>query len=150
MPNNTPTVEIDHISVNVRDLKRARKFYEKALGAIGMKINMDVSSAFGMGPKNEKIFWLARDRNATGHGHYALRVGRRQDVDAFYDAALAAGGTDNGPPGPRPKYGRGYYAAFVKDTEGNNIEIVCYTTAANGTKKRASKKPSRSMQAAHA
>ncbi len=122
-------VELDHLSVPVRDLKRARKFYERALGAIGMKINMDVSSAFGMGSKKQKIFWLSRDASAAGDGHYALRVGRRADVNAFYDAALAAGGEDNGPPGPRPKYGRNYYAAFVKDQEGNNIEVVCYASA---------------------
>jgi catechol 2,3-dioxygenase-like lactoylglutathione lyase family enzyme len=126
MPKHTPVVELDHISVPVRDLKRARKFYETALGAIGMKINLDVSSAFGMGSKGQKIFWLARDRNAAGNGHYALRVDRRDDVQAFYEAALAAGGADNGAPGRRPKYGPSYYAAFVKDLEGNNIEVVCY------------------------
>jgi catechol 2,3-dioxygenase-like lactoylglutathione lyase family enzyme len=130
MEKATSLVELDHISVNVRDLKRARKFYERALGAIGMKINMDVSSAFGMGSKNEKIFWLARDRHAKGHGHYALRVPRREDVKAFYDAAIAAGGTDNGKPGTRPDYGARYYAAFVKDAEDNNIEVVCYAKAA--------------------
>jgi catechol 2,3-dioxygenase-like lactoylglutathione lyase family enzyme len=119
-------VALDHISVEVRDLKAARSFYTAALGAIGMKINLDVSSSFGMGSKNEKIFWLARDRKASGNGHYALRVPSRKDVDAFYGAAIDAGGKDNGKPGPRPDYGPNYYAAFVKDREGNNIEVVCY------------------------
>lgn len=121
----TRTVVLDHIGVNVRDLRKARRFYEAALGAIGM-INMDVRSAFGMGSRSEKIFWLARDAKAVGGGHYALRVDHREEVDAFHAAALAAGGTDNGRPGPRPHYGPSYYAAFVRDPEQNNIEVVCY------------------------
>ena len=123
---HTEIVALDHITVPVRALKTARQFYEAALGALGMKINLEVPSAFGMGSKREKIFWIARDRRAAGNGHYAFRVGRRDEVDAFYEAALAAGGTDNGKPGLRPDYGRGYYAAFVKDPEANNIEVVCY------------------------
>jgi catechol 2,3-dioxygenase-like lactoylglutathione lyase family enzyme len=122
----TKIVALDHISCAVRDLKAARRFYGAALGAIGMKINMDVSSAFGMGSRDEKVFWLARDKDASGSGHYAFRVEHREEVDAFYDAAISAGGIDNGKPGPRPDYGANYYAAFVKDKEGNNIEVVCY------------------------
>jgi catechol 2,3-dioxygenase-like lactoylglutathione lyase family enzyme len=122
----TKIVALDHISCAVRDLKAARKFYGAALGAIGMKINMDVSSAFGMGSRNEKVFWLARDRRASGDGHYAFRVEHREEVDAFYRAAMGARGKDNGKPGLRPDYGSSYYAAFVKDSEGNNIEVVCY------------------------
>ena len=104
-------------------------FYGAALGAIGMKINMDVGSAFGLG----------RDRKAGGGGHYAFRVDHREEVDAFHAAALAAGGKDNGKPGPRPHYGPHYYAAFVMDREGNNIEVVCYARAAG--RKRARKRP---------
>jgi catechol 2,3-dioxygenase-like lactoylglutathione lyase family enzyme len=122
----TKIVALDHLSLPVRGLKAARKFYQAALGAIGMKINMDVDGAFGMGSKNEKIFWLSQDRKAAGAAHLALRVDNREEVDAFHEAALAAGGEDNGAPGPRPEYGRNYYAAFVKDAEGNNIEVVCY------------------------
>ena len=123
---HTKIVALDHISCAVRDLKAARKFYGAALGAIGMKINLDVSSAFGMGSRDEKVFWLARHKDASGSGHYAFRVDHREEVDAFYEAAMAAGGHDNGKPGPRPDYGPAYYAAFVKDREGNNIEVVCY------------------------
>jgi catechol 2,3-dioxygenase-like lactoylglutathione lyase family enzyme len=119
-------VELDHISAPVRDLRAARKFYGAALGAIGMKVNMDVGSAFGMGSGTDKVFWLTRERGATGKGHYAFRVPQRDDVDAFHAAAIEAGGKDNGKPGPRPDYGPNYYAAFVKDREGNNIEVVCY------------------------
>src|SRR6185369_16360034 len=129
-------VELDHISVAVRRYQQARKFYEAALGAIGMTVNMDVGDACGLGANGEKILWLSRDRNATGHGHYALRVGRRDLVNAFYEAALQAGGTDNGPPGPRPDYGPSYYAAFVRDGEDNNIEIVCYERDRRKAKKR--------------
>jgi catechol 2,3-dioxygenase-like lactoylglutathione lyase family enzyme len=122
----TRTVVLDHITVNVRDLRAARAFYSAALGAIGMKINLDFSSAFGLGSRDENIFWLARDRNASGGGHYAFRVDHREEVDAFHAAALGAGGKDNGKPGPRPNYGPHYYAAFVRDREENNIEVVCY------------------------
>src|SRR5262249_41755518 len=120
---HTRTVVIDHITVNVRDLKAARAFYSAALGAVGMKINLDFSSAFGFGSRDENIFWLARDRKASGGGHYAFRVDHREEVDAFHAAALAAGGRDHGAPGARPNYGRNYYAAFVKDREDNNIEV---------------------------
>jgi catechol 2,3-dioxygenase-like lactoylglutathione lyase family enzyme len=129
MPAHTKIVGLDHISAPVKDLKAAREFYGAALGAIGMKINMDVGEAFGMGSKDQKIFWLARDKKAGGGGHYAFQVDNREEVDAFYEAAIEAGGKDNGAPGPRPNYGRNYYAAFVKDKEGNNVEVVCYAAA---------------------
>jgi catechol 2,3-dioxygenase-like lactoylglutathione lyase family enzyme len=122
-------VDLDHISAPVRDLRAARKFYGAALGAIGMRVNMEAGSAFGMGSADEKVFWLIRDRAASGKAHYAFRVEKRADVDAFYAAAIDAGGTDHGKPGPRPGYGRNYYAAFVRDREGNNIEVVCYAAA---------------------
>jgi catechol 2,3-dioxygenase-like lactoylglutathione lyase family enzyme len=123
---HTPIVNLDHITVKVRSLKSARRFYEAALGALGMKVNLEFGSAFGMGSKKEKIFWLARDPRASGNGHYAFRVDAPKEVDEFHRAALAAGGKDHGKPGPRPDYGRNYYAAFVKDPEGNNIEVVTY------------------------
>jgi catechol 2,3-dioxygenase-like lactoylglutathione lyase family enzyme len=123
-------VALDHVSLPVRRLSAARRFYEAALGAVGMTINMDVGSAFGMGSQKQKIFWISAKRGATGGAHQAFRVGTRADVDAFHRAGLAAGGTDNGPPGPRPDYGPHYYAAFVKDPEDNNIEVVCYRKAA--------------------
>jgi catechol 2,3-dioxygenase-like lactoylglutathione lyase family enzyme len=126
----TAIVAFDHVSLPVRRLAAARKFYVAALGAIGMKINMDMGDAFGMGSKSEKIFWLVKNSKASGGTHFAFRVDNREEVDAFYTAALRAGGEDNGPPGPRPDYGRNYYAAFVYDPEGNNIEVVCYAKGA--------------------
>jgi catechol 2,3-dioxygenase-like lactoylglutathione lyase family enzyme len=111
-------------------------------------VNMDVGGAFGMGSRDEKIFWITRDRKAGGGAHHAFRVDNRDEVDAFHAAALAAGGTDNGAPGPRPEYGPNYYAAFVKDREGNNIEVVCYARpdkakAAKPAKRRDPRTPSR-------
>jgi len=139
----TKIVALDHISCAVKDLRAARKFYGSALGAIGMKINMDVSSAFGMGSENEKVFWLARDRKASGGGHYAFRVEHPEEVDAFYEAAMAAGGEDNGKPGPRPNYGPAYYAAFVRDGEGNNSEVVCYARPRPRAAGRQARSPAR-------
>jgi catechol 2,3-dioxygenase-like lactoylglutathione lyase family enzyme len=130
-------VELDHVTLTVRAFKAARRFYVAALGAIGMKINMEFEDAFGMGSKKQLIFWIARDRKASGGLHYAFRVDDRAKVHAFYEAALEAGGSDNGPPGPRPHYGPDYYAAFVKDPEGNNLEVVCYAPAPKRPPKRA-------------
>jgi catechol 2,3-dioxygenase-like lactoylglutathione lyase family enzyme len=119
-------VALDHVSLPVKRLAAARKFYQAALGAIGMTINMDVGTAFGMGSKPEKIFWIVQKRGSAGGAHHAFRVASRADVDGFHRAGLGAGGTDHGAPGPRPNYGPHYYAAFLKDPEGNNIEVVCY------------------------
>jgi catechol 2,3-dioxygenase-like lactoylglutathione lyase family enzyme len=139
----TDTVVIDHMGITVRDLKWARAFYSAALGALGMRINMDVTSAFGFGSRDQKIFWLSGDKNASGGGHYAFRVDHRDEVDAFYAAALAAGGRDNGAPGPRPNYGPNYYAAFVMDKDENNIEVICYAAPAKSTKSTKSTKPTK-------
>ncbi len=130
MKKRTALVSLDHISIPVRRLVAARKFYEAALGAIGMKVNMEVPGAFGMGSKKQKIFWISQDRKAAGGCHLALAVDHHEEVDAFHAAALGAHGKTNGAPGPRPDYGPNYYAAFVHDPEGNNIEVVCYAKAA--------------------
>jgi catechol 2,3-dioxygenase-like lactoylglutathione lyase family enzyme len=147
----TAIVSLDHLTVPVKDLKAARAFYQAALRPLGMRINLDFTSAFGMGSKKENIFWLAQDRQAAGRGHYALRVENPEEVDAFHAAAMRAGGKDNGAPGPRPDYGPNYYAAYIKDREGNNIEVVCYQKrprpaarkakrASNGTRKTTRKR----------
>jgi catechol 2,3-dioxygenase-like lactoylglutathione lyase family enzyme len=137
-PRHTSKVVIDHLGTTVRDLKWARGFYSAALGALGMRINMDFETAFGFGSGGDNIFWLSGDPNATGGGHFAFRVDYQEEVDAFHAAAMAAGGEDNGAPGPRPNYGPNYYAAFVKDRDGNNLEAVCYAKQA-----KASPKPKR-------
>ena len=125
---------IDHMGIAVSDLARSRKFYEAALGALGMSVQMEVTlektesgaSALGFGVPGEKIFWIA-DEERPGEGtHVAFRADRRAQVDAFHAAGLEAGGRDNGKPGLRPHYGPNYYAAFVCDPDGANIEAVCY------------------------
>jgi catechol 2,3-dioxygenase-like lactoylglutathione lyase family enzyme len=146
-PRQTSKVVIDHLGTTVRDLKWARGFYSAALGALGMRINMDFETAFGFGSGGDNIFWLSGDPQATGGGHFAFRVDHQEEVDAFHAAALAAGGEDNGTPGPRPNYGPHYYAAFVKDRDGNNLEAVCYAPAKASAKTKASTKTKRQAKA---
>jgi catechol 2,3-dioxygenase-like lactoylglutathione lyase family enzyme len=108
---------IDHTGVKVSDIERAKAFYRVALAPIG----------FGAPPKAD--FWIAQGTPNQPPVHVAFRVGERALVDAFYAAALAAGGRDNGAPGPRPHYHAGYYGAFVLDPDGHNIEVVCHEPA---------------------
>lgn len=125
---------IDHMGIAVSDIDRSRKFYEAALGPLGMSVQMTATSeqtesggtALGFGAPGEKIFWIA-DGERPGEGtHVAFRADRRAQVDEFHAAAIGAGGRDNGAPGLRPHYGPSYYAAFVYDPDGANIEAVCY------------------------
>jgi catechol 2,3-dioxygenase-like lactoylglutathione lyase family enzyme len=101
-----------------------------------------------MGSGDQKIFWIARDKKAGGGAHYAFHVDHPEEVQAFYEAAIQAGGKDNGEPGPRPNYGPNYYAAFVKDKEGNNLEVVCYAAQrrAKPSSKPSSKASSRARR----
>jgi catechol 2,3-dioxygenase-like lactoylglutathione lyase family enzyme len=117
---------IDHVTANVSDLGRAKRFYEQALAPLGYSMQMEFQGATGFGT-GEGIpdFWIGSspDRGAT---HVAISAGDRLTVDKFYEAAPAAGGEDNGPPGLRPHYHETYYAAYVRDADGNNIEAVCH------------------------
>jgi catechol 2,3-dioxygenase-like lactoylglutathione lyase family enzyme len=121
---------IDHVSVAVRDLSRARRFYEAVLGAIGYS-RLEVRSttiAFG---KRYSEFWLNHRPNMTpigpdAGGHVCLRASSPAVVDAFHAAALAAGGSSAGAPGFRPQHGEGYYAAFIRDPDGNCVEAVTF------------------------
>lgn len=124
---------IDHTGVNVSDFKKSKEFYVKALAPIGYKIIMEFPSSvtgtvdvagFGEPPKPD--FWLAQGTPNKPHVHVAFRVDSHQKVDEFYKAAIAAGGKDNGKPGPRPHYHENYYGAFVLDPDGHNIEAVCH------------------------
>ena len=125
---------IDHMGIAVSDIERSRGFYEAALGALGMSVQMEVTpdqtesggTALGFGVPGEKIFWIA-DGEKVGQGtHVAFRADNRDQVDAFHAAGLKAGGRDNGKPGLRSHYGPNYYAAFVYDPDRANIEAVCY------------------------
>jgi catechol 2,3-dioxygenase-like lactoylglutathione lyase family enzyme len=123
---------LDHVGVEVSDLERSQEFYERALEPLGIrKLMGPMYGAVGFGSETEHgpkpYFWIAaRDRPPVSGAHIAFGARDTATVDAFYEAALAAGGTDNGPPGPRPIYHPGYYGAFVLDPDGNNVEAVCH------------------------
>lgn len=124
---------IDHTGVTVSNGKRSRKFYEQALAPLGYKVLMEVPPEFtggamvyGMGAPPMPDFWVNEGTPQKPHVHVAFRAKNHAAVDAFYKAALAAGGTDNGPPGPRPQYHKDYYGAFVTDFDGHNIEACCH------------------------
>jgi catechol 2,3-dioxygenase-like lactoylglutathione lyase family enzyme len=117
---------IDHVSANVGDFEQAKRFYGQALGPLGYSVQMEFEGAAGFGT-GEGIpdFWIG-SREERGATHVAFSAQDRKTVDAFYEAAVAAGGRDNGAPGLRPDYHETYYAAYVHDADGNNIEAVCH------------------------
>jgi len=124
---------LSHIGIPVTDIARSKAFYEAALAPLQMKVTMEVGpdqtesggTAVGFGAEGENgLFWIG-DNEKVGEGvHVAFEAESRDQVDAFHEAAMAAGGRDNGAPGPRPHYGPNYYAAFVFDPDGANIEAV--------------------------
>jgi catechol 2,3-dioxygenase-like lactoylglutathione lyase family enzyme len=123
---------LDHVGIEVGDLGRSKEFYEKALLPIGIGLMMEFEGALGFGKETEHgpkpFFWVhARGRPAVSGAHIAFGARSTDLVDAFHAAALAAGGTDNGAPGPRPIYHPGYYGAFVLDPDSNNVEVVCHS-----------------------
>jgi catechol 2,3-dioxygenase-like lactoylglutathione lyase family enzyme len=119
---------IDHMGVEVSDLARSKAFYRAALAPLGYRLvrEFDDYAGFGMPPKPDFWIGLAEEPPITRGIHVAFRAPARSVVRAFYEAALAAGGKDNGPPGVRPHYHENYYGAFVIDPDGHNIEAVCH------------------------
>ncbi|MBX3605849.1 MAG: VOC family protein [Piscinibacter sp.] len=116
----------DHVGLKVSDLKASITFYSAALEALGLRLESSGADYAGYGPSGAPQLWLHAHGGARGPGaHVALRARSLQAVQAFHAAALAHGGRDNGPPGLRPDYGASYYAAFVFDPDGHNIEAVC-------------------------
>jgi catechol 2,3-dioxygenase-like lactoylglutathione lyase family enzyme len=120
---------IDHVSLGVRDLGRAMRFYDAALGALGYARlgHSERWAGYGVpGDLDERLtLFAAPDARAAGPGvHLAFTAPSAAAVDAFHRAALAGGGSDDGAPGPRPRYGAGYYAAFVRDPDGHKLEAV--------------------------
>lgn len=120
---------IDHLQLVVRDLAAARRFYQAALAALGRSIDGDGDGFF----YSDELFVSTATSQAaqgelTGRVHLAFQAANREQVQRFFEAAVAAGGTANGAPGERP-YHPGYYAAFVKDPDGNNIEAVFHGEA---------------------
>jgi catechol 2,3-dioxygenase-like lactoylglutathione lyase family enzyme len=124
---------IDHIGLAVKDMDRAKAFYIGALKPLGIGVIMQVTAEqtgadahAGFGKDDKAFFWIGTGNKPRGGAHVAFTAQTRAEVDLFYRAALAAGGRDNGAPGPRPHYHGHYYGAFVLDPDGNNIEAVCH------------------------
>jgi len=122
---------LDHLGFGVSDYARAKSFYLQALAPLGIGVVMEVRqeegghSALGLGRDGKPFFWIAQGP-AASHIHVAFAAASRAEVDAFYRAAIAAGGRDNGPPGVRAHYHPNYYGAFVLDPDGHNVEAVCH------------------------
>jgi catechol 2,3-dioxygenase-like lactoylglutathione lyase family enzyme len=127
---------LDHVGLAVSDLAVSKVFYARALAAIGYGLLYELSAevtgqgafaGYGVAPKAD--FWIREGTPNVPPIHVAFRAESRAQVDALYRAALAAGGRDNGAPGPRPHYHPDYYGAFVLDPDGHNIEAVCHLPA---------------------
>jgi catechol 2,3-dioxygenase-like lactoylglutathione lyase family enzyme len=117
---------IDHIGISVSDFERSVAFYTKALAPLGYALIMKFDGqAAGFGVDGKPDFWIAPG-GTKEHAHVAFRAKGRAVVREFYEAAIAAGGKDNGPPGPRPMYHEHYYGGFVLDPDGHNVEAVCH------------------------
>jgi catechol 2,3-dioxygenase-like lactoylglutathione lyase family enzyme len=128
---------IDHVGFPVADYERARRFYTQALAPLGYTLVMEMPSdvtesgaaAAGFGIEGKPDFWIGGEGGLRGVLHVAIAAKDRAAVDAFHREALAAGGRDNGSPGLRPHYHPNYYAGFVLDPDGHNIEAVCHAPA---------------------
>jgi catechol 2,3-dioxygenase-like lactoylglutathione lyase family enzyme len=124
---------INHIEVGVSDVEASRCFYEAALAALGLSLVISVDAActmrgtarYGFGRDGYPSFWIHEEGGARLPIHVALTAANHGQVDGFHAAALANGGSDNGPPGIRERYHPRYYAAYVLDPDGNNIEATC-------------------------
>jgi catechol 2,3-dioxygenase-like lactoylglutathione lyase family enzyme len=127
---------LDHVGFVVSDYGRSLAFYKKALEPLGYGLAMEVTpemsggeACAGFGREGRAQFWIGTGKTAlSGRLHVAFEASSRQLVDAFYEAAMAAGGVDNGKPGLRPIYHPNYYGAFVLDPDGHNVEAVCHSS----------------------
>ena len=127
---------LDHIGYCVTDIDKSKRFYAAALAPLSVSLIMEVTAEqtgkdahVGFGEEGKPYFWIGTGGKPSGAVHVAFAAASRGQVDAFYEAAIAAGGRDNGPPGIREHYHPNYYGAFVLDLDGNNIEAVCHTPA---------------------
>ncbi|TRW17828.1 VOC family protein [Glacieibacterium frigidum] len=128
---------IDHFGFGVADYAVAKAFYTAALAPLGYTLVMEVAAAdnpsgapaAGFGRDGKPDFWIGGEGRTSPPMHVALTADTRAAVDAFHAAALVAGATDNGAPGLRPQYHANYYAAFVRDADGHNLEAVCHAPA---------------------
>jgi len=119
----------DHIGLKVKDLDASVRFYTAALAPLGHVLCSSDAASAGLGPSGAAALWLLAAKQATkqvtGTAHVAFRAANRKAVDAFYQRGISAGGRDNGGPGLRLDYSPTYYAAFLIDPDGNNVEAVC-------------------------
>lgn len=120
---------LDHVSIGVRDIAATRRFYDAALSTLDYARLSDGADSLGYG-RGQVAFWISKTErpvpaDAASGLHFCFKADSRAAVDAFHAAALAAGGHDNGAPGPRADYGANYYAAFVVDPDGYRIEAYC-------------------------
>ena len=116
---------LDHVTIGTSNLARAREFYDRALKPLGIeRLFADGQTASGYGVGKRAFFWIGTREAVMTGTHVAFGAPDHATVDAFYAAALAAGGRDNGAPGLRPHYHPDYYGAFVLDPDGHNIEAV--------------------------
>jgi catechol 2,3-dioxygenase-like lactoylglutathione lyase family enzyme len=116
---------IDHVGFEVSDLARSARFYDALLFALGARRMFESEHAVAYGINGPVLWIVVRGRApGPGYGHVALQATGRAAVDAAYRAGLASGGSGDGPPGPRPQYGRGYYAAYLLDPDFLRVEVV--------------------------
>lgn len=126
---------LDHVGIVVGDYATSLAFYQKALAPLGITIAKELPAEIigvhgaGFGVDGKPDFWITEGKKMAQPIHIAFAAASRDLVDAFYAAAMAAGGTDNGPPGIRAHYHPDYYGAFVRDPEGHNVEAVCHRPA---------------------
>ena len=121
---------LDHITIGVADLGRSKAFYDIALRPLGIERLYAEGAAFaGYGIRPKAFFWVGQRNGQQTSVHIAFTAVNRATVDRFHEAALVAGGSDNGRPGVRPHYHPDYYAAFILDPDGHNIEAVCHAAA---------------------
>lgn len=120
---------LDHVGFHTRQFAALAQFYEKALRPLGYGKVITFEDAAGFGRDGKPSLWIGAGDASVAGIHVAIMSDDRAKVDAFYAAALAAGGRDNGAPGLRPHYHPNYYAAFVFDPDGNNLEAVCHKPA---------------------
>lgn len=119
---------IAHTGLAVRDFRAAKQFYERALAPLGYTAKLQYGESTGFNDGKNTDFWIGK-RDRVEPAHVAFEANSRDEVEAFYRAALAAGGRDNGAPEVCPEYHPDYYAGFVYDPDGYNIEAVCHRPA---------------------
>jgi len=119
---------LDHVAIGITDFVKSRAFYDAALAPLGIAYLFGNGTHFGgYGVAPKAFFWIGIRDSVTSGAHIAFTAKDRATVDAFYRAAMTAGGRDNGAPGLRPNYHANYYGAFILDPDGHNIEAVCHT-----------------------